>query len=242
MASAFWIPFGASLIAALVTTSGIYTIRHLEEWGRRYSIYFVCFAAGVLIAVSFLHIIPTAIGMTPSAPIALLGGFLLLHLFNRFITAFVCEQGPDSRYGLGLIPTLGIGLHSLIDGVVYAVTFSVGLFTGTLAALGMVLHEFPEGIVTYVMLLRGGFSERAALGLALLAAAVSTPLGTLISYPVIQRIDASTLGVLLALSAGALLYVGASHLLPQAEREHRKYSLYALAAGILVAILIVLAK
>jgi len=242
MATAFWPPFGASLIAALVTATGIYTIRHFEEWGRRYSIYFVCFAAGVLIAVSFLHIIPTAIGMTPLAPTALLGGFLLLHLFNRFITAFVCEQGADSRYGLGLIPTLGIGLHSLIDGVVYTVTFSVSLFTGALAALGMVLHEFPEGIVTYVMLQRGGFGERAALGLALLAAAVSTPLGALISYPVIQRIDAPTLGILLALSAGALVYVGASHLLPQAERENRKYSLCALGAGILVAIVIVLAK
>lgn len=44
------------MIAALVTALGIYTIRRFAEWGRRYSIYFVCFAAGVLISVSFLHI------------------------------------------------------------------------------------------------------------------------------------------------------------------------------------------
>ena len=242
MENSFWAPVGASLAAALVTATGIYTIRHFEAWGRRYSIYFVCFAAGVLIAVSFLHIIPTAFGMTPFAPAALLGGFLLLHIFNRFITAFVCEQGPGSRYGLGLIPMLGIGLHSFIDGVVYSVTFSVSIFTGALAATGMVLHEFPEGIVTYVMLLRGGFSERISLLLALVAAAISTPLGTLASYPLIRQIDPPTLGILLALSAGALVYVGGTHLLPQAERENRKFSIYALAAGILVAVIIVLSK
>jgi zinc transporter ZupT len=56
----------------------------------------------------------------------------------------------------------------------------------------------------------------------------------------VSRIDRSLLGALLALSAGALLYVGATHLLPQAEREPRRYSLIALAAGILVALGIVL--
>jgi zinc transporter ZupT len=64
----------------------------------------------------------------------------------------------------------------------------------------------------------------------------------LVSYPFISRIDPPLLGSLLALSSGALVYVGATHLLPQAEREHRKYSLFALGAGILVAVVIVLSK
>jgi ZIP family zinc transporter/zinc and cadmium transporter len=64
----------------------------------------------------------------------------------------------------------------------------------------------------------------------------------LVSWPLVSRIDAPLLGSLLALSAGALVYVGATHLLPQAEKERRKYSLYALGAGILVAVVIVLSK
>jgi ZIP family zinc transporter/zinc and cadmium transporter len=64
----------------------------------------------------------------------------------------------------------------------------------------------------------------------------------LVSYPFISQIDKPMLGILLSLSAGALVYVGATHLLPQAEKEHRKYSLFALGAGILVAFLIVLSK
>jgi zinc and cadmium transporter len=77
---------------------------------------------------------------------------------------------------------------------------------------------------------------------AFLAAAVSTPLGTLVSYPFISKIQPSTLGILLSISAGALVYVGASHLLPAVERENRRYSILALAAGVLVAVFIVMAK
>ena len=75
---------------------------------------------------------------------------------------------------------------------------------------------------------------------AFLAAALSTPLGALLSFPLIGIITRSALGILLALSAGALVYVGASHLLPQVERENKRYSLLALAAGVLVAAIIVL--
>ncbi|WP_150303231.1 ZIP family metal transporter [Pseudomonas saliphila] len=242
MDSSFWTAFGASALAALVTGIGIYTIRRFEEWGRRYSIYFVCFAAGVLISVSFLHIIPKSFELSPFAPGYLLAGFVLMHMFNRFITAFVCERGTHPAYGLGLVPMIGIGFHSFIDGFVYSITFSVSVFTGVLTATGMVLHEFPEGIITYLLLLRGGFGERSALLLALMAASLSTPLGMLVSWPFISRIDEPLLGVMLSLSAGALVYVGATHLLPQAEKEHGRFSLLALISGVLVAVLIVSSK
>ncbi|MFO8141319.1 MAG: ZIP family metal transporter [Marinobacter sp.] len=242
MENSFWTAFGASLLAALVTGIGIYTIRHFEAWGRKYSIYFVCFAAGVLISVSFLHIIPKSFELSPYAPGYLLGGFVLMHMFNRFITAFVCERGTNPAYGIGLVPMVGIGFHSFIDGFVYSITFSTSIFTGVLAAIGMVLHEFPEGIITYLLLSRGGFSDRSALLLAVIAASISTPLGMLVSWPFISSVSPAQLGVLLSLSAGALVYVGATHLLPQAEKEHGRFSLLALGAGILVAVLIVLSK
>ncbi len=233
MVSGLWVPLSASLLAALVTTIGIYVIRRFEKWGRRNSTYFSCFAAGVLISVSFLHIIPKSFGMNEQAPLYLLAGYVFMHLFNRFLTAYVCDKNPE--FAMGLVPLLGIGFHSFLDGVVYSITFSASMLTGALAAIGMVLHEFPEGIITYLLLLRGGGSSKQSLWLAFLAAAVSTPLGTLLSYPMISRIDPSLLGTLLSISAGALIYVGATHLLPQAERESAQYSLIALAAGILVA-------
>ena len=230
MSNHFWSAFLASILAALVTSIGIFVIRRFEAWGRKNTTYFSCFAAGVLISVSFLHIIPKSFQMNERAPLYLLGGYLALHFFNRFITAYVCDKNPDSA--IGLIPMLGIGFHSFIDGVVYSITFSASIFTGTLAAIGMVLHEFPVGIVTYVMLIGGDFTRKVSMVLAFVAAALTTPLGTLFSFPLISQIDKPFLGALLSLSAGALFYVGATHLLPQAERENKKFSLLALLGNI----------
>ena len=232
----------ASFLACAVTTIGIYVISKYEQWGREHSAYFMCFAAGVLISVSFMHIIPKSFQMNNAAPVYLLAGFLAIHLSNRLLTLYVCHEYECTDYAVGIIPMLGIGFHSFIDGVIYSVTFNVSIFTGMLAAIGMVLHEFPEGIVTFVLLERGGFNRRKSVKYAFLAAAISTPLGTLVSYPFINNIKQSTLGILLAISAGALVYVGASHLLPAVEKENKRYSILALAAGVLVAVIIMLSK
>jgi len=240
VAERFWIALIASGLAATVTSAGIYTIRRFEKWAQQNSTYFLCFAAGVLIAASFLHIIPKAFAMNAQAPVFLLGGYLILHLFNRFITAYVCEKDPEAQFALGLVAMLGIGFHSFIDGFIFSIMFTVSIFTGVLATMGMILHEFPEGIITYLLLLRSGFSKRKALLLSFVAAAISTPLGMLVSYPLISQIDQPFLGAMLSMSAGALVYVGATHLLPQAEKEPKKYSLVALGSGVLVAVIIVL--
>ena len=242
MGESFHIALTASVLAAVVTSAGIFTVRRFNAWGRRNTIYFISFAAGVLVSASFMHIIPKSFAMNTHAPTCLLAGFFGMHLFNRFITAFICERNPDAQYGIGLVPLLGIGFHSFIDGFVYSIAFTVSIFTGVLATVGMVLHEFPEGIITYLLLLKGGFSERRSLWLSFFAAALTTPLGMLVSYPFVRSVDRSFLGALLALSAGALIYVGATHLRPQAEKERKKYSLLAFVAGIAVAVVIVLSK
>lgn len=232
----------ASAVACAVTTGGIYIIKRYEQWGRDHIAYFMSFAAGVLISVSFIHIIPRSFEMSDSAPSFLLVGFLGLYLTNRFLNTYVCHEYQRTNFALGFIPMLGIGLHSFLDGVIYSVTFQVSLFTGVLAAAGMVLHEFPEGIVTFLLLDRSGFSSKQSTLYAFLAAAVSTPLGALVSYPFVAQIEQSTLGILLAVSAGALVYVGASHLLPAVEKENERYTLIALLIGVLVAAVIVLSK
>lgn len=233
----------ASSLACLVTTIGIYVIGKYEKWGKEHSAYFMSFAAGVLITVSFMHIIPKSFEMNDAAPGYLLVGFLGIYMFNRFLRMYVCHDYEcTADYALGIVPMLGIGFHSFVDGLIYAVTFNVSIFTGVLAAVGMVLHEFPEGIVTFVLLERAGFSRNRSIVFAFLAAALTTPLGTLISFPFIKNIDQTLLGSLLAITAGVLVYVGASHLLPTVERENKKYSILAMTTGVLVALVVLMAK
>jgi zinc transporter ZupT len=238
--SGFQAPFLFSLAAAGVTTLGLLAIRRQEQWALRNATYFASFAAGVLIAASVLHLFPRAIGMAHNAPLFILGGYFAMHAVNRFLNAYVCDRPGRADFAIGLVPMIGIGFHSFVDGGIYAVTFSVSWTTGAIAAAGMVLHEFPEGIVTYVLLRRSGFNHRSGFLWAFVAAGLSTPAGTIVTYPFVAQICDRTLGTLLALSAGALLYVGATHLLPQTEREPARNSFLALGAGVTVALAIVL--
>jgi zinc transporter ZupT len=193
----------------------------------------------VLITVSFMHIIPESMEMSGTAPAFMLVGFLGLYLLNHFLHLYLCHEYECPDYAVGITPMLGIGLHSLIDGAIYSITFNVSVLTGVLAATGMVFHEFPEGIITFVLLERGGFGRRRAALYAFLAAALSTPLGALISYPLVSRISEPTLGALLAVAAGALVYVGATHLLPEVAEQNRRYTLLTLAAGVVVGVIII---
>jgi zinc transporter ZupT len=155
------------------------------------------------------------------------------------LNLYTCHEHETERFSTGITPAVGVGFHSLLDGVIYSVTFEVSLFTGVLAAIGMVLHELPEVVVTYLLLERGGFGRRGSVVGAFLAAGLSTPLAAILSYPLISRISPTTLGVSLVTSAGALVYVGASHLLPQVEKENKRHSIITFLVGVLVAFIIV---
>ncbi|HKL24330.1 MAG TPA: ZIP family metal transporter [Candidatus Nanoarchaeia archaeon] len=231
-------PLLAGIIAACVTTIGIYIMNKYSGWGKKNIVYFMAFAAGILIPISFLHLIPKSFEMSSYAPLFLLGGFLLLHFLNRFLDLFVCKHSETCDHKFGLIPAIGIGLHSLVDGIIFSVTFTVSVFTGIISAIGMILHELPEGVISFIFLHKSGYSKKKSSLYAFLAAAISTPIGVLISWPFINSVSQSTLGVLVSLSAGALIYVGATHLLPHVEEERGRYSLLALGIGILVAVLI----
>ncbi len=222
----------ASSVACGITTLGIVAISRWEHWAETYRVYFIAFAAGVLVTVALVHLVPRSAELSHSGPPLVLAGFFGLYLLNRLLHAHLHDGDQEPRRALGLVPMIGIGLHSLVDGVIYSVTFNVSIFTGLLAATGMVLHELPEGIVTFVLLGRGGYSRRRAMLYAFLAAGLSTPAGALASFPFISRLDERALGALLAISAGALTYVGATHLLPSVEEQDRPFATLALLAGV----------
>lgn len=221
----------ASSLAALMTTVGILAASGSARWLRHRSGLLVAFASGALTGLAILGLIPEALTMNPSAPYWVLGGFFVFHLLDRVVSAV---ESPD--VAAGIVPVLGIGLHSLLDGVIMTVTFNVSILTGALAAVGMVAHELPEGVITFAFLEAAGVGRRRAVLWAFLAAAISTPIGTVVSFPLIQGIGEATLGALLALAGGALTYVGASHLLPRTADDHPVQNLLAVAAGVAIAV------
>ncbi len=232
-----WIAVFA-VIAAAVNGIGIIIIFKYRKWAEKAKTYFMCFAAGVLISTPLMLALPQAIQKNFYAGFMALVGFLFMFFSNEFIKYLTKKE----VLAFGIVAAEGIGIHSFIDGIIYTVTFSISIFTGLLAASGLVIHEFAEGIITYTLFLKGGVKEKTAMFYAFLVAGLTTPLGAFVAYPFVNKMSQSNLGLMLGFVAGVLIFVSASHLLPDARGEEKKHSSLAFLSGVGLAIFIVLSK
>ncbi len=240
-----------SIVAASVATFGILIVRFTPAFRNNKIDYFTSFAAGILLTAAFVHVIPEALEIYSGAAIYIAVGYFSMYLINRLLSTYVCHEHEhpadechshshdhefDAR--LGILSVIGIGLHSFIDGVVYSITFTHSIYTGLLASVGLVLHEFAEGAVIYTLLRSAKMDQKKAFWIAIFTAALTTPLGMLISYPFVHEMEGAPLAILLALSGGSLIYVGASHLIPHTEKEPLRFSFAAVIAGVITAFMI----
>lgn len=232
-----WIAVFA-IAAAIVNTLGILAIFKYKAWAQKVKVYLMCFAAGVLVSTPLMLSLPQAIKKTPWAGFVALGGFLFMFFSNELIKRYTKQD----TLAFGITAAEGIGIHSLIDGIIYAVTFSVSILTGVLAGIGLVVHEFAEGVITYLILMKGGMSQKKAAIYAFFIAALTTPIGAFLAYPFISKLSDGALGIMLGFVSGVLLYVSASHLLPEAREYEKKHSSFAFLVGVGLALFIVLSK
>jgi len=218
--------------AMAVNSLGIWIVYKNKSIADRSKEYVICFAAGVLIASPLIMALPEALNKNPNAGIAALGGFLFMYFVNKAIKYNTHQR----ELAFGITALFGIGIHSFIDGIVYTVTFSVSTLVGLLAGTGLVVHEFAEGIITYTVLSKSGVPEKRAILFAFLTAALTTPIGALIAYPVIHQVHDLMLGGALGAVAGVLIYLSASHLLPEVGEHEQKHSYVAFLLGVGLAV------
>ena len=224
--------------AAIVNGIGIWAIYKKRAWAEKAKIYFMCFAAGVLISSPLLFAFPQAVKNNFYAGFAALIGFLFMFFSNQLIKHLTKQK----ELAFGITAAEGIGIHSFVDGIIYSVTFSVSVLTGFLAGIGLVVHEFAEGVITFSILIAGGLSERKAALYAFLIAALTTPIGAFIAYPFVSKFNSSVLGLALGFVVGVLIYISASHLLPEAREHEKEHSIFAFLLGVMVAFLMVVTK
>lgn len=225
-------------LALIVNSIGIMVVYKNKELAERADTYFMCFAAGLLITVPLVLVFPEAVEKNSSAGSAALVGFLFMFLSNRIIQ----HKTRQKALAFGITAVEGIAIHSFIDGLIYTVTFSSSIFTGFLAGIGLVIHEFAEGVVTFSVLIEGGFSSKRAFWFAFLMSGLTTPLGALVAYPIVSKLSPPILGLSLGFVVGVLIYLSASHLLPEARGHEKKHSILAFIAGIVLALFIVMTE
>ena len=219
-----------ALIAAVANLIGGFVITAASAAGRATQRFLIAFGAGFMVATALVGMIPHAMEAGQSAILAVLLGYLLVHLTQHVLVAhfhFGEETHTEhmvSRW-VGITALLGLLLHTFFDGVAIASGFHVGNWLGMLVFFAILLHKVPEGVtVASIMLASGNSAKRAIGAVALLG--LSTVAGVVLTEYV--RI-LSTTG--LALSAGVTLYVGASNLVPEVQKKRSWSSALAVFLG-----------
>lgn len=215
-------PLLYSAIAGSATLIGLALVLYAEKWVKKYSYYVVSLAAGVLLGTAFFHLLPEAQEIqSESFLFWTLVGFATFFLIEVLVGFHACrenEEHHDHHHVLGPIASLGLFVHSLLDGIAIAIGFELDPTIGLVTALAVMVHELPEGIFTISILLHSKMKRKRAL-LWTFAVALATPLGTVLTLLLFPDLGEDTLGILLAIAAGSFIYVSASDLIPESHKS-----------------------
>jgi len=206
------------LLAALADVAGgLVLVR--AKGVERYLRYFVALGAGFLMATALLEMTPESLRLSPRlGPILIMGGYCVVHLLEHTINAHF-HYGEETHHdefvshGTGYSVLGGLSVHALFDGVAIGSGFVVNNALGWLIFLAIFLHKAPEGFTMASVMLASGRSRTVAF-----YSAVALAAATLVGVLVIE-LAPSWMPYGLPISAGVALYVGASDLVPEVNRE-----------------------
>ena len=206
------------LIAALADVAGGLVLVRARGVDR-YLRYFVALGAGFLMATALLEMTPESMSLSPRlGPILIMGGYCVVHLLEHTINAHF-HYGEETHHDefvsahTGYSVLGGLSVHALFDGVAIGSGFVVSNWLGWLIFLAILLHKAPEGFTMASVMLASGRSRAVAFYSAV-ALAAATLGGVLVIELVPRWTDFG-----LPISAGVALYVGASDLVPEVNRE-----------------------
>jgi len=212
----------ASLVAAGMSTFGIFAMSLFSKWAERNSAYCSAFAVGLLTVGVLFHLIPEAASLSPMAFSWVAGGFAAMVLIGIAVQTAVSRRPEGAALTFGYASIIGLAAHSFLDGAVYAASFQDEQFTGWLATGGLLFHEFPEGVIAYALLAQAGLPRTRAIVLAFLAAAFTTIAGTIMAQSLFSLATEPPIAAMLGAAAGALIYVLIVHLGPHATGTPNK--------------------
>ncbi|MEE1743494.1 MULTISPECIES: ZIP family metal transporter [unclassified Streptomyces] len=211
-----------ALGAFLMTLAGGWVAQRVTD--RRHLV--LGFAGGLMLGVVGLDLLPEAIDAAgepvfgvPAALLLFVGGFLVAHLVERLLAVRQAAHGAGGERvpQVGLTAAAAMVGHSLMDGVALGAAFQVGTGMGATVALAVITHDFADGFNTYTITSLYGNARRKALFM-LFADALAPVVGA--ATTLLFTLPAELLGCYLGFFGGALLYLAAAEILPEAHHEH----------------------
>ncbi len=228
------------LAISLASLAGALTLSLGRARLERVIFLLVAFAVGAMLGGALLHLIPEsyeALGGGPETGLLVLTGVVAFFVLEKFLhwrhqhgvpealegaTGHVQHghhhHAPDAAAPFALVNLVGSVAHNLIDGAIVAASYMVSLQTGLVTTLAVMLHEIPQEIGNFGVLVYGGYPPRKALLYNFAAG-----LGSLVGAGLVLGLGEGVEGlsdVLLPITAGAFLYIAGSDLIPELNRRH----------------------
>jgi zinc and cadmium transporter len=207
---------GLTAAAANVFGGAIIVQKH---WDRSYLRYFVALGAGFMLATAIVEIFPASLAMSgKDAAFLVLAGYLLIHLVEHTVTPHFHfgEETHATEFihgNRGYSVLIGLIIHTFFDGIAIASGFIVSNWLGWVIFLAIFLHKIPEGFTIASVMLASGQSRSVAWGASVVLGA-ATLAGVLTMAVLRHEVKFG-----LPLSAGVTIYVAASDLMPEVNRE-----------------------
>lgn len=216
-----------SLLGGVLSLSLATLLLVNKKVATKFASYGMPFAAGALLAAVFLDLLPEGVeqGETQTLFVVALAGILLFFLAERFIRWFHHHHQHDHKSDPA-VPLLIIGdtVHNVLDGVAIAAAFLISIPTGIVTTLAVASHEIPQEIGEFGALLGKGMKRGRVLLVNTFSALAATVAAVLTYF--LGQTNALPLGVIFGLSAGFLLYVALSDIIPSLHENHNKKKLF----------------
>lgn len=215
--------FLSVLIVSLISLIGVFTLSLGNNVLKKILLYLVSFAVGGLFGDALIHLIPESFEKISPAPIAsfcVLGGILIFFVLEKFLRWQHCHipASEEHVHPVVALNIVGDSFHNMIDGMLIAASFLAGVPIGITTTIAVILHEIPQEIGHFGILVHGGLPVRKALLLNFFSALTS--FGGALIVLLIGSHAANLSVYLLPITAGGFLYIAGSDLIPELHHGH----------------------
>lgn len=207
---------GVALISFLAGFVGVVLILWNKRWSARSLNWGIGFGAGLLIGVSLLEIIPTAIELAPAkAMVFVLLGFVGFFLVEKvtLVHHFERAQEEGSPFRFSTATFVALCLHALLDGIVIGLGLHFSEAFGLVIFLAILFHKLPLAVSVASVFL--GNIKRSTAVLQMMLFTLATPVGLVGAVLFLKGLSQEVVGAVVGLSAGIFIYLGATDMLPE---------------------------
>lgn len=245
MAAIIWLYALVSvLIVSMISLIGVFTFSMNKKMLTKMLFFLVSFSAGALLGDAFIHLLPEAsrqFGFGLNISLYVLLGILLFFILEKFIHWRHCHI-PTSKghpHPFVFMNLIGDSLHNFIDGLIIGASYLVSIPVGIATTIAVVLHEIPQEIGEFGVLLHGGFTKKKALLFNFLTALTAVA-GAVVALLLSSRFE-NEMAFLLPLTAGGFIYIAGSDLIPELQKEVAPSKSMLQLVGIILGIVVMVA-